>query len=75
MAKGENGFGEALRMPLLYASVGGLLMALTGTELPRMVMEPIEMLAAMAIPLLLLNLGFHLRIYSLIYKWVTELAL
>jgi len=61
VAKGENGFGEALRMPLLYASVGGLLMALTGTELPRMVMEPIEMLGAMAIPLMLLNLGFQLR--------------
>ena len=61
VAKGDNGFGEALRMPLLYASVGGLLMALTGTELPRMVMEPVEMLGAMAIPLMLLNLGFQLR--------------
>jgi malate permease and related proteins len=61
VAKGDNGFVEALRMPLLYASVGGLLMALTGTELPRMVMEPIEMLGAMAIPLMLLNLGFQLR--------------
>ena len=60
VAKGENGFGEVLRMPLLYASVGGLLMALTDTELPRMLMEPIE-LGAMAIPLMLLNLGFQLR--------------
>ena len=61
VAKGDNGFSEALRMPLLYASVGGLLMALTGTELPRMVMEPVQMLGAMAIPLMLLNLGFQLR--------------
>jgi len=61
VAKGENGFGEAFRMPLLYGSVGGLLMALTGSELPRMLMEPIEMLGAMAIPLMLLNLGFQLR--------------
>jgi hypothetical protein len=61
VAKGENGLGEALRMPLLYGSAGGLGMALTGAELPRMVMEPIEMLGAMAIPLMLLNLGVQLR--------------
>jgi len=61
IAKGENGIGEALRMPLLYGSAGGLGMALTGTELPRVVMEPIEMLGAMAIPLMLINLGVQLR--------------
>lgn len=62
IAKGENGFGEALRLPLLYGSVGGLAMALTGTELPRTLMEPVEMLAQMAIPVLLLNLGTQLRL-------------
>jgi predicted permease len=61
IAKGENGLGEALRLPLLYGSVGGLALAITDTTLPRMLMEPIEMLAAMAIPILLLNLGIQLR--------------
>ena len=50
-----------LKAQIKNASVGGLSMALTGTELPRMLMEPIEMLGAMAIPLMLLNLGFQLR--------------
>ncbi len=61
IAKGENGLAEALRLPLVYASVGGAALGLSGTELPRIVMEPIEMLGAMAIPLMLLNLGMQLR--------------
>lgn len=61
IAKGENGLREALRLPLLYGSVGGASLALTGTTLPRVVMEPIEMLASMAIPIMLLNLGIQLH--------------
>ena len=61
IAKGENGLREALRLPLVYASVGGVALALTETTLPRVVMEPIEMLADMAIPILLLSLGAQLR--------------
>jgi predicted permease len=62
IAKGENGLGEAMRLPLVYGAIGGLLLAVTGIELPRLVMEPIEMLGAMAIPLMLLNLGLQLRL-------------
>jgi len=65
IAKGENGFSEVVRMPLVYGSVGGLLLALSGETLPRMLMEPIEMLGAMAIPLMLLNLGMQLRNLSI----------
>ena len=61
IAKGENGLREVLRLPLIYASGGGILLALTDTALPRLVMEPIEMLGEMAIPLMLLNLGLQLR--------------
>jgi hypothetical protein len=61
IAKGENGLREMLKLPLLYGSVGGLALALTDTVLPRLVMEPIEMLADMAIPILLLSLGAQLR--------------
>jgi predicted permease len=61
VAKGQSGLGESIRMPLLYGAVGGIGLALTGIELPRIVMEPIEMLGAMAIPLMLLTLGLQLR--------------
>ena len=36
-------------------------LAISDTTLPRIVMEPIEMLGSMAIPILLLNLGIQLR--------------
>jgi predicted permease len=65
IAKGENGLSEVIRMPLAYGSIGGLALAISGRTLPRLVMEPIEMLGAMAIPLLLLNLGMHLRSLAL----------
>jgi predicted permease len=61
IAKGENGLMEIFRMPIAYGSVGGLALAISGQALPRVVAEPIEMLGAMAIPLLLINLGMHLR--------------
>jgi predicted permease len=61
VAKGESGLSESIRMPLLYGAAGGIGLALAGIELPRVVMEPIEMLGAMAIPLMLLTLGLQLR--------------
>ncbi len=61
IAKGENGLAEVLRLPLIYAAAGGIGLALTDTSLPRLVMEPIAMVGAMAIPLMLINLGAQLR--------------
>jgi predicted permease len=61
IAKGENGLGEALRMPLLYGAMGGLAASFFGWRLPRILMEPIDMVGAMAIPLMLVTLGVQLR--------------
>jgi len=61
IAKGERGFDEVLRAPLFYGSVGGLAVGLGGLEVPRLILEPVRMLGAMAIPLMLLNLGLQLR--------------
>jgi malate permease and related proteins len=61
IAKGRNGLREALRLPLVYGAAGGLLVSATGVALPRVVHEPVEMLGAMAIPLMLLTLGVQLR--------------
>ena len=65
IAKGSGGFAEVLRAPLLWGSVAGIVVASTGLDLPRVLMEPIAMLGDMAIPLMLLNLGFQLRTLEL----------
>lgn len=63
--RGE-GVGAALRRlttnPLTVAALLGLVLALTGWELPRVVMSPVELLAGLAIPAMLLSYGAALRL-------------
>jgi predicted permease len=61
IAKGQGGWQEALRMPLIYAAAAGLGVTATGVAVPRMLSEPVRMVGDMAIPLMLLNLGIQLR--------------
>lgn len=61
IAKGAGGFAEALRGPLLWAALAGALASACGLALPRMLAEPVRMLGAMAIPVMLLHLGAQLR--------------
>ena len=63
--RGE-GVGAALRRlttnPLTVAALLGLVLAVTGWELPRVVMSPVELLAGLAIPAMLLSYGAALRL-------------
>jgi len=61
LAKGSGGGREVLRMPLVYACLGGLACSLLELEVPAMVLEPVDMVGAAAIPLMLLTLGMSLR--------------
>lgn len=62
IAKGRGGWFEAVRLPLIWACVAGVLVGATGVRVPQMILEPIRMLGAMAIPLMLLTLGVQLRL-------------
>ncbi len=66
IAKGAGGGGEALRNPLFLAFAAGVTVSLTGTKLPSLLATPIDMLAQMAIPLMLLTLGIQLRSLSVV---------
>ncbi|UCD59074.1 MAG: AEC family transporter [Candidatus Hydrogenedentota bacterium] len=61
IAKGEGGFREIFRLPLIYAAVAGLIVSVYGIQLPKFIMTPVGMLAEAAIPLMILNLGIQLR--------------
>ncbi len=61
IAKGEGGIQEIFRLPLIYAALGGLAVSILRWHLPKFLMTPIEMLADVAIPLMILNLGIQLR--------------
>lgn len=51
-----------LRTPLTVGSLLGLLLATTGLELPRPVHDPLELLAGMAVPSMLIAYGVYLRL-------------
>ena len=63
--RGE-GVGPALRRlvtnPLTISAVVGVVLALTGWQLPRVVDSPIRMMAGAAIPLMLMSYGAALRL-------------
>ena len=48
--------------PLTIAAVVGLVLAVTGWELPQVVEDPLELLAGAAIPLMLISYGAALRL-------------
>ena len=63
--RGE-GVGSALRRlvtnPLTVAALVGMVLALTGWTLPRVVESPLQMMAGAAIPLMLMSYGAALRL-------------
>ena len=61
IAKGQGGFREIFRLPLIYAALGGIVFSVYDVQLPRFLLTPVEMLADVAIPLMILNLGIQLR--------------
>lgn len=64
-ARAGRGLGKALllplRNPLLIGSVLGVVVAVTGVELPEAVLEPFELVGAAAVPVVLLSFGMSLR--------------
>lgn len=53
--------GRATSNPIIIASALGLVVALTRLPIPALIMEPISMIGAAAIPLALLSFGISLR--------------
>jgi len=56
----QASWNNLLKMPLIHAALFGLIINFTPIEVPELVQTPIEMLAACAIPLMLLSLGIRL---------------
>jgi predicted permease len=52
---------QPVRNPLIIGSVAGLVVALTGIELPQPVLDPFELVGAAAVPVILLNFGMSLH--------------
>ncbi len=60
IAKGDGGFTEIFRLPLIYATILGLVISLGNIRLPGPVLTTFDMLGAATIPLMQLGLGYQL---------------
>lgn len=68
IAKGRDGFKEIFRLPLIYATIIGILLNITRTIPPEPLIVTLDMLGDATIPLMLISLGYKLdsiHIYSL----------
>ncbi|GAB3757046.1 AEC family transporter [Microlunatus parietis] len=54
--------GQPFRNPLMIASLIGLILSLTGFQLPRVVNDPLHLVGGMAVPAMLLAYGISLRL-------------
>jgi predicted permease len=61
MLKVRSGFREVLRLPLIYAAVLGVGLNLGRVSLPTWIVTPIDLIGQIAIPLMILILGYQLR--------------
>ncbi len=61
IAKGQGGFSEIFKLPLIYASIAGITLNLTDTTLPKSILSTVEILGNATIPLMLVSLGYRLH--------------
>lgn len=61
IAKGNGGFYEMLKLPLIYATIIGIALNLGEIPLPEPLLVTLDMLGAATIPLMLISLGYQLH--------------
>lgn len=61
LAKGRGGLSAALRLPIVYAALAGILVNQHPVELPNFLAVPIHLLGQTVIPMMLLALGARMR--------------
>lgn len=60
VAKGNGGFSEIFKLPLIYASIIGIVINLGDFSLPEPITDTINILGGATIPLMLIALGYSL---------------
>lgn len=59
--QGRGNWMEIFRLPLIYATLGGLAFNLLQIKLPELLLQPIVMLGQATIPIMLISLGYRLH--------------
>ena len=59
--QGRGNWREIFRLPLIYATLGGLAFNLLEIRMPALLLQPIVMLGQATIPIMLISLGYRLH--------------
>jgi len=59
--QGRGNWREIFRLPLIYATLGGLAFNLLEIHMPELLLQPIVMLGQATIPIMLISLGYRLH--------------
>jgi malate permease and related proteins len=68
LLSGRGNWTEIFRLPLIYATIAGLILNLTRTTIPELLFQPISMLGQATIPIMLVSLGYRLYEFQS-FKW------
>lgn len=81
MLDGSNGLKSIVRMPIVWATLAGLMLSLLQVHIPVWLATPIHLLGQIAVPLMLFTLGIRMAAggitltrYSLAGMWVCPLS-
>jgi predicted permease len=58
---GRGNWREVFRLPLIYATILGLAVNLSGLKIPELLLQPVTMLGQATIPIMLISLGYRLH--------------
>ncbi len=73
LLKVRGGLWEVLRLPLIYAALLGMSLNLGGVSLPNWIVTPIDLIGQIAIPLMILILGYQLRQVQFQQLWLSAM--
>ena len=68
LLSGRGNWTEIFRLPLIYATIAGLILNLSRTTIPELLFQPISMLGQATIPIMLVSLGYRLYEFQS-FKW------
>ena len=73
LLSGRGNWTEIFRLPLIYATIAGLILNLSRMTIPELLFQPISMLGQATIPIMLVSLGYRLHEFQS-FKWRQPLA-
>jgi malate permease and related proteins len=68
LLSGRGNWTEIFRLPLIYATIAGLVLNLNRITIPELFFRPISMLGQATIPIMLVSLGYRLHDFQSV-KW------